>query len=71
MTTNNNSPEEGFSVRHAEHPTVSGMFLCYGNPSNSGNTFAGIGVSVNCPNCRVVINFCKEFERYTVPVGDL
>lgn len=57
-------------TRHAESPLVSGYTLCH--ITHDGNRVARIakdGGRVNCPNCRVIVNYCQSFgEGYITPV---
>lgn len=49
-------------IRHAGHPTEPALYLC-GMPvviDNTGDHLAEVGLSVNCPECRVVVNFCRR-----------
>jgi hypothetical protein len=55
---------------HARSPVIDAYTLCHvthdgGKPAR----MAKAGERVNCPNCRVVVNFCKTIkERYEAPL---
>ena len=60
-------------VRHATDPLNSEYTLCGDAfdlgaiPGDDSPTFAAAGETVNCPKCRVVINYVrKSFSRYRV-----
>lgn len=53
------------AARHAGHPTVLNYSLCaITHEANDPVTIAKPGQTVNCPDCRVVINFCRQFKGY-------
>lgn len=56
-------------IRHARNPMVDGYSLCaITHVGNKPATFAKAREHVNCPSCRVVINFCKDVgARYRMP----
>jgi hypothetical protein len=54
--------------RHAPHPTIERYSLC--GVTHEGNETLPVNLAkprqhVNCPSCRVVINFCKTFDSLT------
>lgn len=55
-------------TRHAQSPVIDGVYtLCHvtHEPDDTPVKTAAVGERVNCPNCRVVINYCRTFgEMY-------
>ena len=55
---------------HAASPLVAGYTLCH--ITHEGNRVARLardGARINCPNCRIVVNYCRSFgEQYRTPV---
>ncbi len=53
-------------TRHAAHPTQDSNFLCgrsiaFAKELNpQPQEIVDVGHQVNCPECRVVINFCRR-----------
>lgn len=62
------------SSRHANAPTHDEYTLC-GFAVDAHETgdhsepivFAKPGETINCPECRVVINYCKSIKRWREP----
>lgn len=54
----------------AESPLVSGYTLCH--ITHEGNRiarFAKDGGRINCPNCRIMVNYCRSFDaQYRTPM---
>lgn len=52
-------------ARHAGHPTILNYSLCaITHEAENPVRLAKPGETVNCPDCRVVINFCRVFKGY-------
>jgi len=67
---NTNMNRKSKPAIHAPSPLADGYTLC--NITHEGThraKFANPGGRVNCPHCRVVVNYCKVFlPNYRTPV---
>jgi hypothetical protein len=56
-------------TRHAQSPLLDAYSLCHvTHEGDAPVTFAASGQSVNCPSCRIVINFCRSVRKgYAMP----
>lgn len=63
------NPTKQKVTRHARNPMVEGYSLCaITHEGDNPATFAKAKENVNCPSCRVVINFCRNVgARYMMP----